>query len=107
MKCVICKSGDAAPGTTTVVLEPGRCAVVFRDVPAAICRNCGEAYVNDTVASSLLARAEQAVANGPSWRLSASPRDSGCRATTSVGAENTSAIYSVLEDRGQRQEARS
>ena len=64
MKCVICKSGVAAPGTTTVVMERGKCAIVFRDVPAAICQNCGEAYVNDNVASSLLARAEQTVANG-------------------------------------------
>ncbi|MBM3333888.1 type II toxin-antitoxin system MqsA family antitoxin [Candidatus Sumerlaeota bacterium] len=64
MKCVICKSGDAAPGTTTVVLERGRCAIVFREVPATLCQNCGEAYVGDDVASRLLSRAEQAVANG-------------------------------------------
>ena len=64
MRCLICKSDDVVPGVTTVVLERGRHAVVFREVPADVCADCGEAYVKEDVASGLLRRAEQAVANG-------------------------------------------
>jgi len=64
MKCVICKSGDVVAGRTTVVLERNGCAVVFREVPAEVCPNCGESYVSDEVGSTLLSRAEQAVIGG-------------------------------------------
>jgi len=64
MKCVICKSGEVAAGRTTVVLERGVCAVVFREVPAEVCSNCGESYVSDETAAALLSRAEQAVSDG-------------------------------------------
>jgi YgiT-type zinc finger domain-containing protein len=42
MRCVICKAGDTAPGTVTVTLQRGNTVVVIRDVPAAVCRNCGK-----------------------------------------------------------------
>ncbi len=64
MRCVICKSANVTCGTTTVVLERGGCAVVFRNVPADVCPNCGEAYTSNEIASRLLARAEQAIAAG-------------------------------------------
>ena len=64
MKCVICKSGDVVAGKTTVTLERNGCAVVFRDVPAEVCVNCGESYVGEEIAGSLLSRAEQAAIEG-------------------------------------------
>ena len=64
MKCVICKEGETARGTATVTLERGAATVVFKAVPALVCRNCGEEYVDDTAAAALLAAAEAAVAEG-------------------------------------------
>ena len=64
MKCVICKSSDVVAGKTTVVLERNGCAVVFREVPAEVCSNCGESYVSDEVTSTLLLRPKQAIAEG-------------------------------------------
>ncbi len=64
MKCVICKNGDTAPGTATVALDREIATVVFRSVPAEICENCGEEYVDDETAKRLLALLEDAVNAG-------------------------------------------
>lgn len=64
MNCVICQHGQTAPGWVTVTLERGHTTLVFKGVPAQVCENCGEAYVDETVAARLLAAAEAAVAAG-------------------------------------------
>jgi YgiT-type zinc finger domain-containing protein len=64
MKCVICKSGVTTDGTTTITLERGATTVVIKDVPARVCQNCGEAYLDDHVAAILLTVAEAAVKAG-------------------------------------------
>lgn len=61
MKCVICKHGETQAGHTTVTLERGETVLVFRNVPAQVCANCGEAYVSEEVTAQLLAEAEEAV----------------------------------------------
>ena len=64
MECMICKVGDTQPGTVTVTLERGSTTLVFKHVPAQVCENCGEAYVDDTTTEQLLAAAEAAVKAG-------------------------------------------
>ncbi len=59
MKCVICKTGHTQLGTTTVTLQRGRSVVVIRDVPAQICDDCGEYYLDDATARRVYADAEQ------------------------------------------------
>ena len=64
MKCTICRQGQTASGTTTVTLERGRTTLVFKFVPAQICENCGEAYIDQAVAQSLLEKASVAADAG-------------------------------------------
>jgi YgiT-type zinc finger domain-containing protein len=64
MKCVICRQGDTAAGEVTVTLQRGDSTIVFKDVPADVCQNCGEFYISETVTQKLLSRAEAAVKNG-------------------------------------------
>ena len=64
MTCVICKSGDTHAGTTTVTLQRGVTTVVIRSVPAAVCENCGEAYLAEEVARELLREANAAGEQG-------------------------------------------
>ncbi len=64
MKCTVCRRGQTASGVTTVTLERGRAVLVFRRVSADVCTNCGEAYVAESVAASLLQAAEKAVRDG-------------------------------------------
>lgn len=64
MKCVICQHGETAHGETTITLERGMTTLVIKEVPAEICQNCGEAYVDEAIASSLLAEIDVATKLG-------------------------------------------
>ncbi|MCI0353865.1 MAG: type II toxin-antitoxin system MqsA family antitoxin [Acidobacteria bacterium] len=64
MKCVVCKLGETSPGQTTVTLEREGAALVVRKVPAQICENCGEAYVDAAVTRRLLQAAQEALRAG-------------------------------------------
>lgn len=64
MRCVICKHGQTKPGLVTVTLERDESIVVIKKVPAEVCDNCGEYYLNSTITEQVLQRAEVAVNNG-------------------------------------------
>jgi YgiT-type zinc finger domain-containing protein len=64
MKCVICKHGETAPATITVTLERGGATLVFKSVPAQVCSNCGEEYVDDATTARLLQQAGKAIDAG-------------------------------------------
>ncbi|MBI5331122.1 MAG: type II toxin-antitoxin system MqsA family antitoxin [Betaproteobacteria bacterium] len=59
MKCSLCKTGETHPGRTTVTLERTGCVVVIREVPAEICDNCGEYYLDEVTARRVYGNAEQ------------------------------------------------
>ncbi|WP_348304697.1 YgiT-type zinc finger protein [Methanothrix sp.] len=59
MRCVICKKATTKPGTTTITLERGCLTMVVKCVPAQVCPNCGEAYLNEDVTAKLLKDAEE------------------------------------------------
>ncbi len=58
MRCVICKQAETEPGYSTVTLERDSLTLVIKRVPAQVCPNCGEEYVDETVAVNLLGTAE-------------------------------------------------
>ena len=64
MKCVICKHGETREGTTTVTFERDGMTLVVKDVPAQICTNCGEDYVDEQVAHEILGIAERMAKSG-------------------------------------------
>jgi YgiT-type zinc finger domain-containing protein len=64
MKCVICNYGETEPSTVTVTLERDAMTLVFKQVPAWVCANCGEAYVDEAITAQLLEDAENAVKAG-------------------------------------------
>ena len=64
MKCVICKNGETEPGTTTILLERDNATLVIKNVPAEVCQNCGEGYVDEETTEQLLEMAEAAVRSG-------------------------------------------
>jgi YgiT-type zinc finger domain-containing protein len=59
MKCVVCKQADTQAGVTTVTLERDGSTFVIREVPAQVCPNCGEDYVDSKVTTELLCTAER------------------------------------------------
>lgn len=58
MKCPICKKGETSPGTATVTLERGRLTLVVKAVPAEVCENCGEEYVDEKATMEILSKLE-------------------------------------------------
>ena len=64
MICAICKNGETQAGTATVTLERDGTTVVIKGVPARVCQNCGEEYVDEAIASRLLKTADDAARSG-------------------------------------------
>ena len=64
MKCVICKHGEVMPGAATITLELDGLTMVVKHVPARICENCGEQYVDEEIASGLFKTAEEMAKSG-------------------------------------------
>ncbi len=64
MKCLICKHGETIDGTASMTLERGRATLIFKNVPAQICNNCGEEFFAEEITSSILKQAELAVNDG-------------------------------------------
>ncbi len=64
MKCVICRKGETKPGTATVTLDKEGATLVFKGVPARVCANCGEEYIDENITASLLRSASEAAQLG-------------------------------------------
>ncbi len=63
MKCQLCKNGRTEKGRVTVTLERGSTVVLIKNVPADICENCGEFYLDEETTYKILAKAENAAKN--------------------------------------------
>lgn len=61
MNCVICKTGETKPGLAIVTLHRGDTTVLIKGTPAEVCQNCGEYYLDETVARKVYGQAEEAV----------------------------------------------
>jgi YgiT-type zinc finger domain-containing protein len=64
VKCVICKQGSTKPGVTSATLEREGMILVIKNVPAEICSNCGEPYIESDVSSQILKLANAALRSG-------------------------------------------
>lgn len=64
VKCAICKLGDVVAGVATVTLERGGTTVVIKAVPAGVCSDCGEKYVDEKTTRQLMEIADAAARNG-------------------------------------------
>lgn len=64
MNCVICKNGQTRRAGITVSLDRGETTVVVRSVPAEVCENCGEEYVDEATTAQILRTADAAAQAG-------------------------------------------
>ena len=64
MTCVICKNGSTRKGMVTVPLQRDDTTVIIKNVPADVCENCGEYYLDEHITDKLLQTAEEAVKKG-------------------------------------------
>jgi YgiT-type zinc finger domain-containing protein len=63
LQCQLCKHGSTRPGIVTVTLQRGSTTVIIKEVPAEICENCGEYYLDQNTTRQVLSMAEEAVKN--------------------------------------------
>lgn len=52
MKCFYCK-GETMETITKFIVDLGRCVVIVKNVPARVCRQCGETSYSNEVAQQL------------------------------------------------------
>lgn len=64
MECVICKNGNTKKGKVTVTLEKNGSIIAIKEVPADVCQNCGEYFLDAEMTKEVLRRADLAVKNG-------------------------------------------
>lgn len=64
LRCTVCKNGETKSGKSVVTLTKGEFVMVIRNVPAKICRDCGEEYVNDEITRIILAAANESFKKG-------------------------------------------
>lgn len=62
--CVICGKGETEPGFKSVVIDEGGPVTVLREVPALICKVCGEAYFDGETTKALLDATKEPVKEG-------------------------------------------
>lgn len=64
MKCVICKHGVTEQGFSTVALDAEGVTLVVKKVPAQVCCNCGEEYLDGEIVKELFKSAKDAARRG-------------------------------------------
>jgi YgiT-type zinc finger domain-containing protein len=64
MICLICRQSQLVPGFTTVKLDHEEINLTVRGVPAGLCPNCGDAYLDEKVATRLLQIMKRSIESG-------------------------------------------
>lgn len=64
MKCVICKQGETHKDTTNITMERDDMVCVIKKVPAEVCSNCGEAYLDAETTRAVMKIASEAFGQG-------------------------------------------
>ena len=62
--CPTCKNGTLKLGTATVTVERAGALIIFKEVPADVCDNCGAFFLSEHTSSKLYKKADEAVKNG-------------------------------------------
>ncbi len=64
MNCETCKNGGTHPGKTTITVDQNDLILVIRNIPAEVCDNCGEAYMDEDVAQRVYELAQETAKSG-------------------------------------------
>jgi YgiT-type zinc finger domain-containing protein len=69
MECVICKNGHTHESSITFTLEKSGVIVVFKNVPALVCENCGDFYLTKETTQLLLEKASKTLGKGVEFEI--------------------------------------
>jgi len=54
MKCIMCKHGETERRLVSVLIDQEETPLIIKNVPADVCRNCGERYFDEETTGKLL-----------------------------------------------------
>ena len=69
MECAICKTGTTKEGLVTFTLERDNVIIVFKNVPAMVCENCGDFYLTTETTDMLLEKASKTLEKGVEFEI--------------------------------------
>ncbi len=67
MVCLVCKHNRFKKGTTILPIERGKAILLITDIPARVCRNCGETYLDEETAQVVQDLANEALSGEVSY----------------------------------------
>jgi YgiT-type zinc finger domain-containing protein len=69
VECVICKNGTSKQGLVTFSMERNNVIIVFKNVPAMVCPNCGDFYLSEDTTTLLLEKAAKTAEKGVEFEI--------------------------------------
>lgn len=75
MKCLVCKHNRFRKGTTVLPIERGNAILLITDIPARVCENCGETYLDEDIAREVQDLANETLSGEISYAKARSERE--------------------------------
>jgi YgiT-type zinc finger domain-containing protein len=75
MKCLACKHNHFRKGTTVLPIERGNTILLITDIPARICENCGETYIEEEIAQEVQDLANETLSGEVSYAKARGKRE--------------------------------
>lgn len=75
MTCQVCKHNRFKQGTTILPIERGKSIVLITDIPARVCENCGEAYLDEETAQNVQDLANETLSGEVSYATMCGERE--------------------------------
>jgi YgiT-type zinc finger domain-containing protein len=65
----VCKNGETKKGKSVITLTKGKLVLTFKNVPAQICHDCSEEYIDEDTTNQLLQTANESFKKGVAFDL--------------------------------------
>ena len=75
MKCLVCKHNRFKKGTTLLPVERGSAILLITDIPARVCENCGETYLDEETAQEVQDLANETLSGKVSYAKARGKRE--------------------------------
>ncbi len=75
MICLVCKHNRFKKGTTILPIERGKAILLITDIPARVCENCGETYIEEEIAQDVQDLANETLAGEVSYTRARGERE--------------------------------
>jgi len=75
MKCLVCKHTCFKKGATVLPIERGNAILLITDIPARVCENCGETYLDEETAQEVQDLANETLSGEVSYAKARGKRE--------------------------------